>query len=92
MVIAGLPGTAFGVGSITLIQTLAPDEYRGRVFGSFGTVSSLSVLIGAGLAGALGGRLGIVPTLNIDGVAYILAGLLALVGFTILLRGSVALH
>ena len=56
MVLAGLPGAAFGVGFTTLVQTLVADEYCGRVFGSIGTVSSLSGLIGAGLAGALGGR------------------------------------
>lgn len=78
MMVVGLPFAAIGVGQVTLIQTSAPDEYRGRVFASLGAVMSLSVLIGAGLAGFFGDRLGIVATLTIDGVAYILAGVLAL--------------
>lgn len=78
MMVVGLPFAAIGVGQVTLIQTAAPDEYRGRVFASLGAVMSLSVLIGAGLAGFFGDRLGIVATLTIDGVAYILAGVLAL--------------
>jgi MFS family permease len=78
MAIVGLPFAAIGVGQVTLIQTAAPDEYRGRVFASLGAVMSLSVLVGAGLAGVFGDRLGIVATLTIDGVAYILAGMLAL--------------
>jgi MFS family permease len=78
MMIVGLPFAAIGVGQVTLVQTAAPDEYRGRVFASLGAVMSFSVLIGAGLAGVLGDRLGIVATLTIDGIAYILAGILAL--------------
>jgi MFS family permease len=79
MMIVGVPFAAIGVGQVTLIQTMAPDEYRGRVFASLGAMMSLSVLLGAALAGVLGDRLGIVATLTIDGVAYILAGILALV-------------
>ncbi len=78
MMLVGLPFAAIGVGQITLVQQAAPDEYRGRVFGSLGAVMSLSVLIGAALAGIVGDRLGIVATLTIDGVAYMLAGVLAL--------------
>ena len=82
MVLVGVPAAAIGAGYATLLQTLVADEYRGRVFGSIGAVGSLSVLIGAGLAGALGDRLGIVATLTIDGATYLLAGALVLVGFS----------
>jgi predicted MFS family arabinose efflux permease len=78
MMLVGLPFAAIGVGQVTLVQTATADEYRGRVFGSLGAVMSLSVLIGAALAGVFGDRLGIVATLTIDGVAYMLAGVLAL--------------
>jgi predicted MFS family arabinose efflux permease len=79
MMLVGLPFAAIGVGQVTLVQVAAADEYRGRVFGSLAAVMSLSVLIGAALAGYFGDRLGIVATLTIDGIAYMLAGMLALV-------------
>lgn len=78
MVIVGLPAAGIGVGYATLVQTAVADDYRGRVFGSVGAVSALSVLIGAGLAGVLGDRLGIVATLTVQGAAYIVAGVLML--------------
>jgi Na+/melibiose symporter-like transporter len=82
MVLVGVPAAAIGAGYATLLQTLVADEFRGRVFGSIGAVGSLSVLIGAGLAGALGDRLGIVATLTIDGATYLLAGTLVVFGFS----------
>jgi predicted MFS family arabinose efflux permease len=92
MMLVGLPFAAIGVGQVTLVQQAAADEYRGRVFGSLGAVMSLSVLIGAALAGVVGDRLGIVATLTIDGVAYMLAGVLALalLGTTPMARRIVA--
>lgn len=78
MVIVGLPFAGIHVGRATLIQTAVADEYRGRVFGSIRAVSALGVLAGAGLAGVLGDRLGIVATLTLDGAAYLLGGALAL--------------
>lgn len=78
MVIVGLPAAGIGVGYATLVQTAVADEYRGRVLGGIGAVSALSLLIGSGLAGALGAPVGIVALLTIQSVAYMLAGALAL--------------
>ena len=66
----------------TLLQTGVADEYRGRVFGAYGTTQALTVLIGMGLASALGDLAGVVPLFNLVGGLYVLSGLviLAMVG------------
>jgi len=51
------------------------DEYRGRVFGAFGTTGALMALAGSALAGALGDRVPVVAVLSIQGGVYIVAGL-----------------
>jgi MFS family permease len=79
MAIVGLPAAGIGVGYTTLLQTTVADEYRGRVFGAFGAVNALSLLIGSGLAGVLGDVLGIVTVLNVQGLVYIFAGAMVLV-------------
>ena len=78
MIVVGLPAAGIGVGYTTLLQTAVADAYRGRIFGAFMTVQALTVLIGAGLAGTLSGRLGIMPLLNIQCAVYLLGGLLVL--------------
>jgi MFS family permease len=77
-VLVGIPGVGVMTGINTLLQTAVADEYRGRVFGALNTTSTLLMLIGTALAGALAGRLGIVTLLNIQGGGYVVAGLLAL--------------
>jgi MFS family permease len=78
MAIVGPPVAALITGVTTLLQTSVEDAYRGRVIGAYTALGALSSLIGAGLGGALGDRLGIVTMLNIQGVAYCVAGLIAL--------------
>jgi MFS family permease len=62
----------------TLLQTGAPDQYRGRVFGAFMTTSSLTLLIGSGVGSALGDVVGVLPLLNAAAALYTLAGAVAL--------------
>jgi MFS family permease len=78
MALAGFPVAALITGVTTLLQTSTDDAYRGRVLGAYGALGALSSLVGAGLGGVLGDRLGIVTMLNIQGVAYCVAGLIAL--------------
>ena len=75
-ILVGIPGVGFGSSMTTLFQTLVADEYRGRVFGAFGTTLSLLSLIGMAFAGAAGDALGVIPVLNIQGGGYVLVGLL----------------
>ena len=63
-------------GMNTLLQSAVADEYRGRVFGTYGMTGALLALIGATLAGTLGDRIGAVTLLNIQGGVYVAAGLL----------------
>ena len=85
MAIVGIPAAGIGIGYFTLLQTAVADAYRGRVFGAQRTNQALTGLIGAGLAGVLGDLVGIVLVLNVQGAAYLLAGVLVLVA----LRGAV---
>lgn len=62
----------------TLLQTGTTDEYRGRVFGAYGTTLALTLLIGSGTASALGEVVGTVPLLNAGGGLYVAAGLIGL--------------
>jgi MFS family permease len=70
---------AFYVTLDTLLQQSVADRYRGRVFGAFGTTSSVMMLLGQGAASLLAGPLGAVTILAVMAFAYLLAGLAALV-------------
>ena len=76
--LAGLPAVGLFVSINALLQGAADDRFRGRVFGAFGTITALAQLVGMGLGGALGDRLGVVPMISVDGVLYVLAGFVAL--------------
>jgi MFS family permease len=81
LVLVGLAGVAvigFFVNLYTLLQASAVDAYRGRIFGAFGVVQALTMLLGMVLASSLGDRIGIVPVLDIAASCDLLAGLLAL--------------
>ena len=85
--VAGLPVSALQAGLLTLFQTNVEDKYRGRIFGTYGTTVALLNLVGMGLAAVLGDPLGIVPVINVQGVAYVVAGMVGLV----LLRQQIGL-
>jgi Na+/melibiose symporter-like transporter len=75
--LVGIPVIGFGTGFMTLMQTLSVDAYRGRVFGMYGALSALLLLIGAILSGVLGQYVSIVVLLTVQGGGYIVAGVLA---------------
>jgi MFS family permease len=78
-VLVGIPATGMVVSSFSLLQSRVEDKLRGRVFGAYMTVQALMMLIGMGLAGALGDRLGSVLLLNIQGGVYTLSGVFVLI-------------
>ena len=78
-VLVGIPAIAMTVGLNALLQRLVEDTLRGRIFGAYAALQALAVLLGMGLAGALGDRVGAVPMLNIQGGIYALSGLMVLV-------------
>ena len=69
--------TMFGV-----IQGRVPDAYRGRVLGAMFTTSSVLALVGLAIAGTLTVPLGTFTILNVQGLAYVLAGAAMLVLLT----------
>ncbi|HUS14558.1 MAG TPA: MFS transporter [Chloroflexia bacterium] len=75
-VVVGIISAGFGPSLNTLLQTRVVDEFRGRVFGAFDTTFSLLALIGMALAGFLGDIVGPVPVLNIQGIGYVVCGVL----------------
>jgi len=50
--LSGIPAIAWIAGLQTQLQQSTTDEYRGRIFGTFGTTISLLMLVSSGLAGA----------------------------------------
>jgi MFS family permease len=77
--LVGIPASAAMSGSMTLLQTSADDEFRGRIFGTLNTTSALLRLVGTLLAGFLGAVLGPILMLDVmQGGSYLLAGVLAL--------------
>jgi Na+/melibiose symporter-like transporter len=78
MVLVGLPGAFTTAGLATAFQLATADAYRGRVFGALTALRGAAMLGGALGAGTLGGRIGIVPVIAIQGAGYCLAALLVL--------------
>ena len=73
-----LPRLLLGTVAGLFLQRVVPDEFRGRVFGSLIAAISLALLIGSGVAGALGNRVDITIMLSAQAVSFPLAGLFAL--------------
>jgi MFS family permease len=76
--LVGIPGAAINASVMTLIQAAAPNQLLGRVMGLLFAVMACTTLLGMGIAGVFGDRLGPVPLLNVQGSVYVLAGLFAL--------------
>jgi MFS family permease len=79
LILLSVPLMGWLISSQTWIQSNAPGEFRGRVFGVYGTLSALLALIGMAFASGLGERLGISETLYFGGGIYIISGILAFV-------------
>ena len=77
--LAGMAAVGFFVSQLTLLQTSVANEYQGRIFGAFGTLQAIAMLVGMGLASGLGDSLGIVPLFLVDAFCNILAACLAFV-------------
>lgn len=75
MVLVGIPAVVGSAAIMTLRQLAVEDRFRGRIFGVFGTISALFLLISALTTGFVGGTLGPLLMLNIQGGAYTVAGL-----------------
>ena len=78
MILVGIPGVSSQAARATILQTHVEDAYRGRVFGSLSTSASLLMFVGTLVAGATGGLLGPIALLNLQGGAYVAAGVFVL--------------
>jgi MFS family permease len=76
--VMGVFAIIFFVTAQTLLQKSVPDIQRGRIFASFGTTISLSIVIGMGLVSLAGDRLGPVVLLNGAGILIVSGGIIAL--------------
>lgn len=76
MILAGPALIAWIVSLQTLFQQATADEYRGRVFGAFGTVNALLMAVGALLAGGITDVVGSAILMSIASLFYIFAGLI----------------
>lgn len=63
----------------TLLQIHVEDRYRGRVFGSFGTVIFLAILAGQLVASLAGGSTGPIPLMTTGGIITMATGVVAFV-------------
>ncbi len=82
LVIAGI-ASIFGFITIqTVLQLGTEDRFRGRVFGAFGTTVSLLMFAGSGIGGALADRLGAEILMNLTGIIYLAAAVLAAILLT----------
>jgi len=79
MILVGIPSVSSQAGRATILQTHVEDAFRGRVFGSLSTSSSLLLFVGTTTAGVTGALLGPIVLLNFQGGAYVVAGLFVLV-------------
>jgi MFS family permease len=79
LILVSVPMMAWLISSQTWLQSYSPREFLGRVFGAYGTLSALLMLIGMTFASGLGDTLGIPTTLYFGGGIYILSGILAFV-------------
>lgn len=77
--LCGLPVMAAGVMWTATVQNSAPPRLLGRVFGVFGTLGGLSLLLSQGVASALGDRVSVVLLLSVGAGFELLAGVLVLV-------------
>ncbi|MEM7336024.1 MAG: MFS transporter [Chloroflexota bacterium] len=77
MLLAGIPAIVVFVTIQTVLQQETEDEYRGRIFGAFGTTITLLMLAGSGIGGVLADQLGGTALMSGAAIFYVLAGILA---------------
>lgn len=77
--LVGLPAAGWGTAQMILLQTQVEPQKRGRVFSAYLAVFGTAQLLGMGVSGLLGERVG-VGIISVDAVMYLLAGVVLVVG------------
>jgi MFS family permease len=76
-VVVGVPGAVGFAATMTVLQGFVENAFLGRVFAVAGVVASAGMLVGATVGGVLGDDVGVVNMLTVQGLGYVVAGLLA---------------
>ena len=76
LVLVGIPLMAWIVSLQTILQQATEDKYRGRIFGSFGTLSALLMFFGTFIAGGLADLVGALILMTAAALIYIFSGIL----------------
>jgi MFS family permease len=92
LVVAGFGYITQVAGSMTLVQTLAPPELRGRLLGVFSTLFVGVTPFGALAGGVVAGRVGVAPVLLAGAVGVLLASLAFHLALPRLRRAARAMH
>jgi hypothetical protein len=77
MIVAGPAFMAWIISAQTVLQQSTEDRFRGRIFGAYGTTSTVLMFVGAGLAGLLADGAGTSMLMAAAAAIYVLAGLVA---------------
>jgi hypothetical protein len=76
-VVVGVPGAVGFAATMTVLQGFVENAFLGRVFAVAGVVASAGMFVGATVGGVLGDDVGVVNMLTVQGLGYVVAGLLA---------------
>ncbi|MGD8857799.1 MAG: MFS transporter [Chloroflexota bacterium] len=90
MVLGGPAFMAWIISAQTVLQQSTEDSFRGRIFGAYGTTSTVLMFVGAGLAGLMADGAGTSMLMAVAAAFYILAGLVAWVLLSKPLRQAAA--
>ncbi|HZM82014.1 MAG TPA: MFS transporter [Candidatus Limnocylindrales bacterium] len=74
--LVGIPGVFGGAAVTTIVQTEVPDARIGRVFSVVFVAGAIAQLIGTGIASALVESLGVMTVLTLQGLGYVVGGIL----------------
>jgi predicted MFS family arabinose efflux permease len=77
MVLGGPAFMAWIIGMQTVMQQSTEDKFRGRVFGAYGTTSTILMFVGAGLAGFMADTIGTSLLMAGSAIIYVAAGVIA---------------
>ena len=77
MILVGPALMGWMISMQTVLQQETEDRYRGRIFGVYGTTSTILMFAGSGLAGFLADTLGSSILMGSAGLIYVVAGLLS---------------
>lgn len=77
MVLGGPAFMGWMISAQTVLQQSTDESFRGRIFGAYGTTSTVLMFVGAGLAGFMADTVGTSMLMAAAAMIYVLAGVVA---------------